>query len=67
MFFTNFTKEIIATGVILILIIILRLIIARLVRRYAKSSAIIEYRTNLVIKYIHLLINILATIGFAAF
>ena len=63
MFFTNFTKEIIATGVILILIIILRLIIARLVRRYAKSSANIEYRTNLVIKYIHLLINILATIA----
>ena len=63
MFFTNFTKEVIATGIVLILILILRFIIARLVRRYAKSSSIIEQRTNLVIKYIHLLINILATIA----
>lgn len=63
MFFTNFTKEVIATGVVLISILILRFIIARLVRRYAKSSAIIEQRTNLVIKYIHLLINILAAIA----
>ena len=63
MFFTDFTKEVIATGVVLFLIIILRFIIARLVRRYAKSTAIIEHRTNLVIKYIHLLINILAAIA----
>jgi small-conductance mechanosensitive channel len=63
MFFTDFIKEVIATGIVLILILVLRFIIARLVRRYAKSSSIIEQRTNLVIKYIHLLINILATIA----
>ena len=63
MFFTDFTKEVIATGIVLMLIVVLRFIIARLVRRYAKSSSIIEQRTNLVIKYIHLLINILATIA----
>lgn len=63
MFFSNFTKEVVATGIVLLLILVLRLIIARLVRRYAKSSSIIEHRTNLVIKYIHLLINILATIA----
>ena len=62
-FFSNFTKEVFATGIVLLLILILRFVIARLVRRYAKSSAIIEHRTNLVIKYIHLLINILATIA----
>ena len=33
-------------------------------RRFAKSSEIIEHRTNLVIKYIHLLITILAIIAF---
>ena len=63
MFFTDFTKEVFATGVVLFLIIILRIIITRLVRRYAKSTAIIEHRTNLVIKYIHLLITILAAIA----
>ncbi len=63
MFFTDFTKEVIATGIVLMLIVVLRFIIARLVRRYAKSSSIIEHRTNLVIKYIHLLINILAVIA----
>lgn len=63
MFFTDFTKEVFATGIVLFLIIILRFIIARLVRRYAKSTAIIEHRTNLVIKYIHLLITILAAIA----
>jgi len=55
-FFSDFTKEVIATGIVFILILILRFVIARLVRRYAKSSAIIEHRTNL-------LINILAAIA----
>ena len=61
--FDNLTREVIGTGILLILFVLLRIIVAKLVRRYAKSTHIIEHRTNLVIKYIHLLINILATIG----
>jgi len=59
-FFNDFTREVIATGIVLVLVMILRVIVSKLVRRYAKSSQIMERRTKLVIKYIHLLINILA-------
>lgn len=55
-----FFKEIISSIILLIVVIILRIIVAKLVRKYAKNSETIERRTNLVIKYIHLLINILA-------
>jgi small-conductance mechanosensitive channel len=62
-FLDNFTKEIIGTGILLFLVISLRIIVSKLVRRFAKTSQIIEHRTNLVIKYIHLLITILALIS----
>lgn len=62
-FISDFTKEIIATGIIIVVIIILRFTVAKLVKRYAKSSAIIEHRANLVIKYINILLTILATIA----
>lgn len=61
--FDNFTREIIGTIILLILVFTLRFIVSKLVRRFAKSSETIEHRTNLVIKYIHLLINILAIFG----
>ncbi|RTY95027.1 mechanosensitive ion channel family protein [Flavobacterium sp. GT3R68] len=56
----DYIAEIINTGILLILFVILRIIVTKLVRRYAKTAHIVEHRTNLVIKYIHLLINILA-------
>lgn len=62
-FFTQYTKELIATGILFILLILLRIISTKLVRQYAKSSHSIEHRTNLVIKYIHLFINILVVIA----
>ena len=61
--FNNFTIEVIATIIVLLLVFILRFIIAKLVRKYAKKSQIIEQRANLVIKYIDLLINIIAFIS----
>jgi len=61
-FFSDFTKEVIATGILLVIVIALRILVAKLIRRYAKLSSIMEHRTNLVIKYIHLLINILALV-----
>lgn len=62
-FFEEYTKELITTGVLAILLIILRIISTKLVRRYAKSNQTLEHRTNLVIKYIHLLINVLVIIA----
>lgn len=62
-YFKDYTTELLATGIVILIIIVLRLIVFRLVKRFAKSSQIIEHRSNLVIKYINLLINILATIA----
>ena len=60
LFFDQFITEVIATGIVVILVIGLRVLTSKVIRKYAKTSEIIEHRTRLVIKYIHLLINILA-------
>jgi small-conductance mechanosensitive channel len=62
-FFNDFTKELIGTGILLLLVFALRIITSRLVRRFARVTHIIEHRTNLVIKYLHLLTTILAIIA----
>jgi small-conductance mechanosensitive channel len=62
-FLNDFTQEAIGTGILFLLVIILRIITSKLVRRYARLSHIMEHRTNLVVKYLHLLINILAAIA----
>lgn len=59
-FFKNYTQEIIGTGILLLLVMFTRVIVSKLVRSFAKRSQKLEHRTRLVIKYIHLLINILA-------
>lgn len=62
-FFPNLTREFVITVVLLIVVIFLRVVTAKLIRRYANLSSITEHRTNLVIKYIHILINILAILA----
>lgn len=62
-YLNNFTKELIATGILLILVVLSRLIVSKLVRSFAKRSQTIEKRTRLVLKYIHLLMNIIAVIA----
>jgi small-conductance mechanosensitive channel len=62
-FFNDYATEVIATGILIVLVILFRVIVTKLVRRYAKTSQTIEHRTRLVIKYIHLLINILAALA----
>jgi small-conductance mechanosensitive channel len=62
-FFEYYLKEEIATGLVIIVVILLRVIVTKAVKRYSRSHTGIEKRTNLVIKYIHLLISILATIS----
>lgn len=58
--FHEYSRELLATGILGLLFLFLRLLAAKLVRRYAKSNQKLEHRTNLVIKYIHLFINILS-------
>jgi small-conductance mechanosensitive channel len=58
-----YLHEEIGTLIVLIIYFILRISSTKLVRKYAKINAILEHRTNLVVKYIHLLINILAVIS----
>jgi small-conductance mechanosensitive channel len=62
-FINDFAREAIGTGIVLILLVVLRIITTKLVRRYARLSQTIERRTNLVIKYLHLLINTLLLIA----
>jgi len=50
----------IATLLVLLSYFILRFISNKLVRKYAKLNEILEHRTNLVIKYINLLLGIMA-------
>lgn len=61
--FKEYSQEILTTIILLIALAALRVIIAQLVRRYASTSHLLEHRTNLVIKYIHILMNILVTIS----
>ena len=62
-FFKDYTQEIIGTGILLVLVMLSRLIVSKLVRSFAKRSQTIEKRTRLVLKYIHLLMNIMAAIA----
>ena len=58
-----FTKaiyiEIFATAILILISIILRYFSAKLIRRYAKTSEILEHRTNLVIRYNNIFLTIL--------
>ena len=62
-FFQNYSKELISSLLLVILLIILRVIFSRIVRSFAKLTHRMEHRTNLVVKYIHILLGILAAIG----
>lgn len=45
------------------IIIVLRSVINRLIRTYAKHSEILEFRINLIIKYVSILFMVIATSG----
>jgi len=62
-FINYFVKEEVATGILIILVVIARIVISKLVRRFARTTHRLEHRTNLVIKYMHLLTTILAIIA----
>jgi len=56
----DYTRELLASGILVFTVLVLRIIITKLIRRFARLSQKLEHRTNLVIKYINLLLNILA-------
>jgi len=61
--FKEYSQEILATIVLFIVLMLLRVIVAKLIRKFAKRSERLEHRTNLVIKYVHLLMNTLVIIS----
>ena len=62
-FFLVSPKKLLLPEILLQLFYSYRIVTKKFIRRYAKLSSIMEHRTNLVIKYIQLLITILAIIG----
>lgn len=62
-FFTDYSRQLIATGIMMLTLGILRYITIKLVKKYAIKSEVIEYRKNLVIKYISVFITSLFFIG----
>lgn len=62
-FLNEYLKQIISTGVLLLIMILLRVYLRRAVRRYAKTSEILEHRTNLVLKYLSILFSIVLLIA----
>ena len=62
-YLNDYVKELIAAGFLLILVVLSRIIVSKVVRSFAKKSQTIEKRTRLVLKYLHLLMNIIAVIA----
>ena len=51
-FFNTFYRELIITGIMTLSLTIIRYITILLIKKYAIKSEVLEYRKNLVIKYI---------------
>jgi small-conductance mechanosensitive channel len=62
-YLNDYTRELVSTVVLLIILILARIIVSKLVNTVAKRSQTVEKRTRLVLKYIHLLINTIAVIA----
>lgn len=62
-FFKLYIKEEIASVIVLMILFILRIIVSKLVKRFARISFTLEHRTNLVIKYFNILLGTLAVIA----
>jgi small-conductance mechanosensitive channel len=56
-------KEIIATAIVILIAVFIRLITLRLVKRFSQSTHLLEQRSKLVNKYISILITILTIIA----
>lgn len=62
-FLKLYIREEIASGIVILLFFILRYFTAKIIRRSARISQVLEHRTNLVIKYFNILIGLICTIA----
>ncbi|RZJ68288.1 MAG: mechanosensitive ion channel [Flavobacterium sp.] len=60
LFLGTYSREIISTIVLVALVVLLRILSAKAVKRYSLISEVLEHRTNLVIKYISVLLSTLS-------
>lgn len=58
-----YSLQLINTGILFAIILVVRTLIIRLIKHYAKLSEVLEFRVNLVIKYVSILFLIIATSG----
>jgi len=58
-FIETYFQEEVASLIVVLLTLLLRLVVSKTIKRYAKSSQILEHRTNLVIKYTSIFISVL--------
>lgn len=58
-----YSVQLITTGIFFLAIIISRVIITGLIKRYARVTHILETRINLIIKYVSILFTIIAVAG----
>lgn len=61
-FQNQYLHEEVSTLVVLLVFIFLRYFLAKGIRKYAKTNQSLEHRTNLVIKYVNILLSLLAII-----
>ena len=62
-FLKLYIKEEIASGVVILMFFFLRYFIAKIIRRFARVSEVLEHRSNLVIKYFNILIGTVCAIA----
>lgn len=55
----NNLQETLSTLILLAIVIFLRVLTAKLIKKYAKTSEILEHRINLIIRYNNIFLNIL--------
>ena len=58
----EYLHEEISTLIVLIIFLILRYLLGKGIRKYAKTNESLEHRTNLVVKYVNILLTLLAFI-----
>lgn len=61
-FQNEYIHQEISTLVVLVIFFILRYFLAKGIKKYAKTNESLEHRTNLVIKYVNILLTILAIV-----
>ncbi|HEU0136683.1 MAG TPA: mechanosensitive ion channel family protein [Flavobacterium sp.] len=62
-FVNLYFQEIISTGILFLVVLLLRYIASKLIRKYARVSDVLEHRVNLVIKYFSIFFTVIGIIG----